>query len=347
MQRFRGISSTVFSALLAGLLGLLASAEKHASPSIEFTVVPPGGNGSGIRIDIIEGRVAGAAPGQRIILFAKAAEAWWVQPSASRPFTEVQPDFRWKGFTHPGTAYAALLVDTQYVPPAKVGELPAKGGPILAVATTAAGPAPPPAKEIQYKGYPWRVREAGRAQAGQINFYDPANVSIDSNGLLHLRISRRGDQWTCAEVTLTRGLGYGSYRFVVRDISQLEPAAVFTVGPSAKMAIEMSRWGRPEDKNAQYVITPYTVPANTVRFDVPGGVVTHWMNWEQGRVTFRSFRGEARGTGRNAVAEHVFTSGVKAPGNEGVSLNLYVYESQGLSLKHPVEVIVENFEFLP
>ncbi|MEI9975014.1 MAG: hypothetical protein WDO73_24975 [Ignavibacteriota bacterium] len=149
----------------------------------------------------------------------------------------------------PGTAYAAVLVDTRYVAPKKLADLPERGGSVLAVATT--GPSATPAshprtKEIQFSGYPWKVREAGRAQSGQVNFYDSANASVDQNGFLHLHLTHRDDQWVCAEVTLARSLGYGSYRMVVRDISRMERAAVLIVGPSAKIAIELSRWGRPK-----------------------------------------------------------------------------------------------------
>ena len=58
---------------------------------------------------------------------------------------------------------------------------------------------------------------------------------------MHLRIAGAAPSWTCAEVGLTRRLGYGSYRFVVRDIGQLEPAAVLGLftwdGPPATRTI--------------------------------------------------------------------------------------------------------------
>ena len=57
----------------------------------------------------IAGRVKGARKGQRIVLFARSG-MWWVQPLAADPFTKIQPDSRWRSTTHPGSAYAALLV---------------------------------------------------------------------------------------------------------------------------------------------------------------------------------------------------------------------------------------------
>jgi hypothetical protein len=348
MRRFRCSRSVVSSALLAGSVWLSVGASNRIQPTIEFTVVPPAGNGNPTRIEIIEGRVQGALPGQRIVLYAQSGE-WWVQPHVDRPFTDIQPDSRWKGFTHPGTAYAALIVDSRWAPPSKMNELPEKGGSVLAVATIKGTPSllPSPSKVIQFSGYPWGVRDAGRQNGNEINFYDPANAWTDQSGFLHLRISGRPSEWRCAEVSLTRSLGYGSYRFVVRDVSHLEPAAVFIVGPSAKMAIELSRWDRPEDKNTQYVVTPFDVPANVVRFMAPGGTLTHLMSWQPGRVTFQTVRGRPSKAGPGAIAEHAFTSGVKSPGSERISFNLYFLESPRNPLQRPVEVIIEKFQFLP
>ncbi len=61
----------------------------------------------------------------------------------------------------------------------------------------------------------------------------------------------------CAEVILTRSLGYGTYSFVVRDVAQLEPAAalgMFTwddLGVEQnhrEMGVEISRWGDPGEQ---------------------------------------------------------------------------------------------------
>lgn len=87
----------------------------------------------------VEGRVNGARPGQRIVLYAKAG-AWYVQPLYEEPFTEVQPDSTWRNTIHLGTEYAALLVEPDYVPPPITDALPNRGGAVVAVATTEGTP---------------------------------------------------------------------------------------------------------------------------------------------------------------------------------------------------------------
>jgi hypothetical protein len=81
------------------------------------------------------------------------------------------------------------------------------------------------------------------------------------------------------------------------------------------------------------------------RFQAPAGILTHTLRWELGRATFRTLRGRA-GRGE-ALAEHVFTSGVPLPGNETVRMNLYVFGNPQLTLPVPREVVVESFEHAP
>src|SRR5579862_9347753 len=66
---------------------------------------------------------------------------------------------------------------------------------------------------IDWKGYTWTVKQGSGLGPGPNN-WDPANVSIDSNGYLHLRISNSGSGWTCAEVQ-TKALGFGTYQWQV------------------------------------------------------------------------------------------------------------------------------------
>ena len=75
------------------------------------------------------------------------------------------------------------------------------------------------------------VRESEGETSGTPNVYQAANAWTDQSGFLHLRIAGQTGRWTSAQVKLPRNLGYGSYRWVVRDVAHLEPAAVFVCGP--------------------------------------------------------------------------------------------------------------------
>lgn len=313
----------------------------------------PGGPG---RLDFIEGTASGAAPGQQIVLYVHS-ESWWVQPFANQPFTKIQADTTWKNSTHLGTEYAALLVEPNYRPMPKLAALPGEGNGVLAV-TVVKGKAGKPLvnKVIRFSGYDWHVREAGSDRGGETNPYDPANAWTDSQGYLHLRIRASEGEWSCAEVNLTRSLGYGSYKFVVQDVAQLEPAVVlgmFTWDEARvedtrkELDVEISRWGKPGNKNAQYVVQPFYVPGNLARFTAPPGELTHLLRWQPGTASFKTYRGNGKSAGAKIVSQHVFTSGVPVAAGENVHIDLYAYHHTKDPLQHEAEVVIESFEYLP
>jgi hypothetical protein len=345
----RGLLWSVPWLLLAGCAGR----PDGGGPSIQFTKIPPADSGGPDTLAVIEGRVAGARPGQRIVLFSKSG-VWWVQPEARRPFTEIRADSTWTSSTHLGLEYAALLVDAEYSPPLSTETLPGPGAGVVAVAIVPGDPSARAAHHtLRFGGYEWIARAAPSDRGGP-NDYDPDNAWADADGALHLRIGGEAPRWTCAEVRLTRRLGYGTYRFVVRDVSHLEPAAVLTLftwdGPAAdanhrEIDIEISRWGEPAAKNAQYVVQPYYVAANVWPFVAPAGVLTHTLRWEPGRLTAKTFRGS--GAEGAVVAAHTFTSGVPSPGNENLRMNLYVFRRSAIPLRRGTEVVIEKFEYVP
>ena len=282
-----------------------------------------------------------------------------MQPWPDRPFIPIQADSTWSSETHLGFEYAALLVDPGYHPPPTLDVAPTKGGSV-ALVTIVKGtgtPALAPTKPLKFSGYDWDVRTIASDRGGTNNLYDPDNAWTDASGALHLQIKKKAGRWSCAEVVLNRSLGYGTYVVTVRDISQLEPAAVFSVNTFddwggdqyyREMDFEISRWGDTANKNnAQYGIQPFYVPGNVWQFKAPSGTLTHSLRWESGRVKFRTVAGESnRGEGP-VVAEHEFTSGVPTPGQERVQLFFYVLASDKNPLQKGGEVVVEKFEYLP
>jgi hypothetical protein len=351
------------AAMAAGAVAVVAAGTSvscrarpaERTPSVEITNVPPADKGGPDTQEIISGRVVGAPAGYRIVIFSKS-RVWWVQPGARNPYTTIAPDATWKNPTHLGTEYAALLVEPSYVPPSSTEVLPAPGAGVVAVTVVPGDASKRPVRHtLQFSGYEWQVR-AAPSDRGGVNEYDPANAWTDAQGALHLRIAGTAPDWTCAEIILARRLGYGLYRFVVRDVAHLEPAAVlgfFTFDGYApdenhrEMNIEVSRWGNPAERNARYVVQPYYVTANLARFVAPAGVLTHWLRWEPGRATFRTVRGAGDDPRAPALAEHVFTQGVPAPGGEEIRINLYAFRRGATQLQRGTEVVVEKFAYSP
>jgi hypothetical protein len=352
------ITSRVGLITFALAWSLSGCGSSRSQPAIEFTAVPEAGPGGPAKTERISGRVHGAGRKQRIVLFAKSG-TWWVQPLANNPYTPIRRDSTWEARTHIGTEYAALLVDDGYTPPRTTDVLPATGKGVRAVSMiegrpAAAVPGPEP-KWIHFSGYDWEVRQIPSDSGGVMHINSASNVWSDEKGKLHLRIARSGGQWTCAEIGLMRSLGYGTYTFHFNKLPVFEPASVLGMftwdepegGQSHReMDIELSQWGDPMAKNAQFVIQPYLVAANVFRFVSTSAPIAYSLRWEPGSGTFRTIQRAGEGPGR-ILAEHVFTSGVPSPGGETVHINLYTYGKSRIPQQQGVEVVMEKFEFLP
>ena len=325
---------------------------------IEFTKIPPAAQGGQERVDAIAGRVIGARPGQRIVIYARSGP-WWVQPLADNPFTPIQADAKWSTTTHLGYEYAALLVEPGYHPPPNMDAPPTAGGPVVAVIISkGSGSLPPnPTKPLSFSAYDWVVRTVAADAGGVSSPYDADNAWTDASGAMHLRISRKSGRWTCAQVVLTRSLGYGTYVIVTRDTSHLEPAVVLAMETYdewagdqnyREMGIEIGRWGdRSAPHNARYDVQPFYAAGNVVSFTAPSGTLTHTLRWESGRATFETVRGPALNGGGPVVSRHAFVSGIAPPGKERFQFTLYLVTSDKNPLQKETEVVVEKFEYLP
>lgn len=348
--------------LFVSMCLLLGGCHGKSSPSpsmlISFDKVPKADVGGPDKLDTIQGHVNGGQPGQQIVLYARSQELWWIQPFADRPFTPIGTDSKWSNQTHLGEQYAALLINKGYKPPRTTETLPAISAGIAAVAVAKGvgeASSPPPTKILHFSGYDWAVRTGGSYRGGSFVPFISENAFTDEKGSLHLRMTRGPTEWGCAEVKLTRSMGYGTYRFTLRDISHLEPEAVLTlftwdgIGSEdnrRELDVEISRWGFQNNDNAQYVVQPYYIPLNIVRFHAPAGVFTESLHWGPGEATFTT-TSAGPGSKPKFMHEHTFTAGVPAPGGENVRINLYAFLNGQVPLKHDTEVIIDKFEYLP
>ncbi|MEP7342815.1 MAG: glycoside hydrolase family 16 protein [Acidobacteriota bacterium] len=308
-------------------------------------------------MEVIKGTVTGATEHHKIVIYAFAG-IWWVQPWADRPYTSIDPEGNWSSKIHLGTEYAALLVQESYKPIAKLDNLPDEGGLILAIARSKGRPVPPPKEAVlQFSGYEWDIRTARSNRGGGLNYFSPENAWVDQRGKLHLRIAKEGDLWTCAEVISKKTFGYGTYRFVVQNMAPMDPGMVLTFFTwnnkkpevnDREIDIEISRWGKPEQKNSQYVIQPYFLPDNSIRFESPAGMITHSFSWEPDQVFFQSVKGnESKTTSTAPVFQHTFTSAIPPTQGESVCMNFYLYMALPPSSGAGAEIVIEKFIFLP
>jgi len=351
MTRFKRL----FLALL--LTAAAVTACGTSPPRITFTEIPPAALGGPVRTVEIAGGVEGARPGDRIVLFAKSG-VWYVQPMRYKPYTEIDGQGRWRSKIHLGTEYAAILVRGDYRPPDSTPALPDLGPPVVAIAAVNGRGDDldtPPAKPIQFSGYEWEARPYGSDRGGA-NEYSAENASVDADGALRLKLMRRAALWTNAEVILTRPLGYGTYVFIVRDMSTVDPAAaleLFTFDENAlaeqfrEMNILMRRADEPGAWGGQFVLQPNYLPGNLRRFSLPGGRVSYTMRWDPGVVAFKSMRGSFLERPGAAIASHTFNTGVPTAGDARVRLAFYYYHKSARPPQTDTEIVIERFQHLP
>ena len=374
-RRPRLVAASVFATAsvigVAALASMLAPGGAHpmvipaqaaeAGYQIQITRCPPRGAGPE-SAGTIKGTASGADVNQlRVIVYAITNKAY-VQPTANAPFTLVKGG-QWTTATHLGWRYAAILCRKTYQAPAVAADAPPVGGDVLAVAETEAAATPAratPARTLSFSGYEWWVKQSeGPVGPGPNLFGGGAdNVWVDARGRLHLKITRRKGVSRCAEVVLTRSLGYGIYRFYLESRPPADPYVVlglFTWNDEPaythrEIDIELSRWGQPANQNAQFVVQPYQLPGHRIRFEFPARArqSVQSFTWSPGSVLFRSSVGRQDvADGGHVVREETLTAGIPAPGGENARINLWLSRGMATPGESDCEVVVNKFEFVP
>ncbi|NEW81212.1 MAG: hypothetical protein GZ094_02445 [Mariniphaga sp.] len=161
---------------------------------------------------------------------------------------------------------------------------------------------------ISFSGYNWLVKSSSATISGTAapgnNYYSDSteNVWTDKNGWLHLKITNRNNRWYCAEVTLTKSLGYKKYIFQVNGrIDLFHPNVVVGLfsyldgtDNAEEIDIEFSKWGVSNNANMlHYAIQPSNISGNTQSFgiDLNVNASTHVFDWKPEKVAFASYQG--------------------------------------------------------
>jgi len=123
---------------------------------------------------------------------------------------------------------------------------------------------------ISWAGHTWRVTHGHMAG---VALGDPANVSVDSHGYVHLRIVKRNGTYTAAEIFSTDLMGYGTYQWwiegAVDNMDKSTVLGLFPYGPvhhigrdaEDELDIEFSKWNNTLCKgkcNADFTFYPAT-----------------------------------------------------------------------------------------
>ena len=294
----------------------------------------------------------------RVVIYVLTNQ-WYVQPLASAPFTTLNSDGSWVSSTNPWSSIVVLLVDpASYTPQPTSITNPALDENVLAWTQYPSTPA-----SVGFSGRTWGIKVTGSAPGNQFdpgpNFWsnDPSVVHVAADGL-HLKIANVGGHWRCGEVYLLESLGYGTYTVKVASrLDQLDQNTVAAplflyAAPGQEVDNEYSGAGGliTAPFNAQFVVQPYTVPGNLLRYtQPPTGSFTSQMEWRADHITFRTWNGSADApVAADIISQWTYSgANIPPPGAERVHINLWLLNGSAPVAGNGDELVINSFSFAP
>ncbi|HEX5100038.1 MAG TPA: glycoside hydrolase family 16 protein [Polyangiaceae bacterium] len=239
---------------------------------------------------------------------------------------------------------------------ALVGFLAATG--VLALTTASH------AASLEWKGHTWEVTSGGMAGVCEGS---PANVSIDSDGYLHLRIAKNGSAWSAAELFTTDRLGFGTYQWwtdgpidtydrnVVLGLFPYGPAANIGADGTNEIDIEYSRWGVANGPNGDFTDYPAsgsTIGEHSFTFSLGGDTLaTSRFAWAHDSITSSLFAGLVDVDATSGPLE-TWTHAPQNPTTNvpqeplPLGMNLWCFDAPPTD-GAPVEIVIRDFVFVP
>jgi hypothetical protein len=219
-----------------------------------------------------------------------------------------------------------------------------------------------------WKGHNWSITNGGMAGVAPGS---PANVFVDENGFLHLRITNNAGSFTAAELFSQDSMGFGTYQWQIQgSIDNMDPATVlglFPYGPKNgigkdgedELDIEFSKWGNTLCNgtcNADFTFYPATgnfslgPTENDFTVNLNGGTLTTArLVWTSTSVTGTVMSG-LQPVGTTANVLHTWTF---APADYSaripqqpvpLGMNLWCFKKTPSTNQ---EVIIQDFQFVP
>jgi serine/threonine protein kinase len=213
-------------------------------------------------------------------------------------------------------------------------------------------------RKIEFSGYTWIVADSSQEKRGPgPNYFSASseNVWIDSQGQLHLKLTYKQNRWYCAEVSLDKPLGYGTYNFdVVGRFDLLDPQVVVGLflyrDDTHEIDIEFARWGKRHGENLQYVLQPGDRVGNLHRCEatLSGDYTSHRIVWQPENVSFRSLHGHYVGNPPSddyLISAWSFGKAYYKPTTERVLINLWLHNGQPPGTNENIEIVIKQFSF--
>ncbi len=240
--------------------------------------------------------------------------------------------------------------------------------------------------DFAFSGYQWRYKNANNPVGPGPNRFSGTNdfAWVDANGMLHLKIAKKNNFWTCSEVISTKVFDYGTYVFTcVSDISNFNKNVVFGAftwdsysfqkQANSEIDVEFSKWGLESEENlitfsAQPVWFSAFFAERTHKATVPINYlkkpITYMFRWTADSVHWECYEGNSY-PGPNKLSEWTFDKNniprKKIEGNQtsdpiiipapsdstNFRFNFWLLNGAAPSNSAEHEVIISNFKYTP
>jgi len=217
-----------------------------------------------------------------------------------------------------------------------------------------------------WKGHEWKLTDGGMAGVAKGN---PGNVFVDEHGYLHLRIVKRGGNYTSSEMFSADRMGFGTYQWQIEGaVTNMDKSTVlglFSYGPEAgiganaenEIDIEFSQWNNTCDGcNADFTFWPTTgnqslgPKEDNFKIDLGGATLTTArFEWSSTKIVGTIMSGlQPLGTTANVLQTLTFAPPDYAARIPQVPLplgmNFWCFKVLPATDQ---EVIIRDFQFVP
>ncbi len=208
-------------------------------------------------------------------------------------------------------------------------------------------------KYLYWSNYRWEIKNKYFDPGPNYFSDDIANVEIDEQDRLHLRIDYHDGHWNCSEVIIDHSLGYGLYKFKLDSrVDNMDYNAILGgfiyEGLDQEFDIEFSQRLVADPYDAQYVAQPWYIPGNIETFHMSSNSQTsHSFEWRSNYIVFNSWNGHDNfPTMETLIHTWTYTgANIPVPGGEAMIFNLYLHSGDAPAGGIGDEVIITSFEY--
>lgn len=219
-----------------------------------------------------------------------------------------------------------------------------------------------PASTLSFSGYTWTIKDSGTGTAGPgPNHWGASNSFVDANGYLHLKLTKVGGKWYCAEVISTQSFGYGTYQWYSEGrIDTLDRNVVFGlfnysgVDGYDEMDIEYAKWGVNSNNNTNFTIYPAqgSGPANwhtTYNTSLTGTYTTQRFTRNSNTSVYFQELGGFQTGNTNQITSAICNNPPNSISTLAmpIHMNLWLFQGNAPVNKSQVEIIIHSFTFTP